>query len=167
MLQKLGLTSSACLVKDLVKSPPTFVDGDWEAVFFGKGTETEEQKNAPSVLESDAALAELLAAETIIVATPMYNFNIPAALKAWFDLVCVPGKTFKYGAKGPEGLASGKKVYVVVSTSGTVMGSGDDFLSPYVRFLFGFIGIKDITFFWVIKGDDTSALAQIEALGGA
>ncbi len=74
------------------------------------------------------------------------------------------GKTFKYGANGPEGLASGKKVYVVVSAGGVGMDTPADFLSPYVRAFFGFLGISDVSFFWVTRGDDKPALAQIEAL---
>ncbi len=160
LITKLGLCG---VVKDLAETPPTFVDGNWVSARFNPQA-TEEHKNAPSTLNSDAAVAEFLAAQTIVVATPMHNFTVPAALKAWFDQIAVVGKSFKYGANGPEGLASGKKVYVVVSAGGVGMGTPADFLSPYVRTFFGFLGIADVSFFWVTKGDDKPALAQIEAL---
>jgi len=110
-------------------------------------TATPEQK-AELVL-GEAILAEFLASDVVVVGAPMYNFNIPSQLKAWVDLVCVAGKTFSYGAEGPKGLCGGKKV-VIVSTRGGMYGEGapfaaNDFQEKYLKAVFSFIGITDIT----------------------
>ena len=92
------------------------------------------------------------------------NFNVPAAVKAWFDQIAVVGKTFKYTEAGAVGLAEGKKVYVVVTTGGVPLDSPVDFLTPYVKHFFGFLGIKDVTVVGAPKGDVTVAQEQIDAL---
>ena len=94
-------------------------------------------------------LDEFLSADTVLIGAPMYNFGIPSQLKAWIDLVCVPGTTFKYGANGPEGQCGGKKV-VVISTRGGMYGPGSPFepfdhQQKYLRDVFTFLGVKDIT----------------------
>lgn len=94
-------------------------------------------------------LAEFLAADVVVVGAPMYNFNIPSQLKAWIDLICVAGVTFKYGANGPEGLCGSKRV-IVVSSRGGLYGPGSnneksDFQETYLKTVFGFIGITDVT----------------------
>jgi len=101
--------------------------------------------------EPDNALVEeFLAADTIVIGAPMYNFSIPSQLKAWFDHVLVNGKTFRYTVEGPQGLAGGKRV-IVASARGGFYGAGTphaaaDFHEPYLRTLFGFAGIDDVTF---------------------
>ena len=95
---------------------------------------------------SDDVLAELFAADTLVIGAPMYNFSIPTQLKAWIDRIAVAGKTFKYGANGPEGLVTGKKVIVVSTAGGKHVGqpSGaghEDFLLTVLRF----VGMTDIT----------------------
>jgi len=101
--------------------------------------------------EPDNALVEeFLAADTIVIGAPMYNFSIPSQLKAWFDHVLVNGKTFRYTVEGPQGLAGGKRV-IVASARGGFYGAGTphaaaDFQEPYLRTLFGFAGIDDVTF---------------------
>merc|ERR1712194_22578 len=93
-------------------------DGNWVQARFNPDA-TDENKNAPSTTNSDVAVKEFLAADTIVLATPMYNFTVSASVKAWFDQIAVVGKTFKYGEGGnPEALSSGKKLYVVVATGG-------------------------------------------------
>jgi FMN-dependent NADH-azoreductase len=98
---------------------------------------------------SDGAVDELAASDIIVVGAPMWNFNIPSSLKAWIDHVVRSGRTFKYGASGPEGLMQGKKA-IVVLTSGGVYSKGPaqamDFHATYLRSLFGFIGITDVSF---------------------
>ncbi len=100
--------------------------------------------------EGHAALEEFLAAEVVVVGAPMYNFTVPSQLKAWIDRLAIAGKTFRYTADGPVGLAGGKKI-VVASTRGSRYGDGSanaaiDFQEPYLRALFGFFGITDIEF---------------------
>jgi|SRR5215467_2849425 len=95
-------------------------------------------------------LAELFAADVIVIGAPMYNFGIPSQLKAWIDRIVIAGKTFRYTANGPEGLAGGRKV-IVASTRGGFYGAESgrqdfDFQESYLRHVFGFIGITDIEF---------------------
>ncbi|ASY68498.1 FMN-dependent NADH-azoreductase [Sinorhizobium fredii] len=94
-------------------------------------------------------LEEFLAADTIVVGAPMYNFSIPSQLKAWIDRLAVAGKTFRYTEAGPEGLAKGKKV-IVASTRGGHYSAGPaaamDHQEAYLRTVFGFFGITDVEF---------------------
>ncbi len=96
-----------------------------------------------------AALEEFLAADVIVIGAPMYNFGIPTQLKAWIDRLAVPGKTFSYNPQGPVGLCVGKKL-IVASARGGVFSAGPaatfDHQESYLTTLFGFLGIKDITF---------------------
>ena len=92
-------------------------------------------------------LAEFLGADVIVIGAPMYNFGIPSTLKAWIDRIAVAGRTFRYSANGLECLAGGRKV-IVASARGSALGdrSPADFQEAYLRQLFGFLGIDDITF---------------------
>jgi FMN-dependent NADH-azoreductase len=97
-----------------------------------------------------AALDEFLAADIVVVGAPMYNFSIPSQLKAWIDRIAVAGKTFRYTAEGPEGLAGGKKV-IVASSRGGLYGPGTpaaamEHQESYLRAMFSFFGITEITF---------------------
>ncbi len=94
-------------------------------------------------------LAEFLSADTILIGAPMYNFGVPSQLKAWIDLISVPGTTFKYGDNGPEGQCGDKKV-IVISTRGGLYGPGSPFepfdhQQKYLKDIFTFLGVKDIT----------------------
>jgi len=95
--------------------------------------------------ESNAVLEEFLAADTVVIGAPMYNFTIPSQLKAWIDRILVAGRTFAYGENGPEGLAGGKRVIVAISRGG-FYGAGAawaslEHLETYLTGVFGFIGI--------------------------
>lgn len=96
--------------------------------------------------QSDALVAELEQADTVVIGTPIYNFAVPASLKLWIDLVARAGRTFKYTENGPVGLLEGKKAIIVVASGGTQAGSEIDFATGYLRHVLGFIGIKDVTF---------------------
>jgi FMN-dependent NADH-azoreductase len=92
-------------------------------------------------------LSDFLAADVIVLGVPMYNFGVPSQLKAWIDRVLVAGKTFRYTAAGPEGLAKGKRVLVGVSRGGVYpAGATGEFAESYLKHVFGFIGIDDVTF---------------------
>src|ERR1700726_3658954 len=94
-----------------------------------------------------AVLNEFLAADIVVLGAPMYNFTIPSQLKAWIDRIVVAGKTFKYGAQGAEGLVKGKRVFVAVSRGSVYSpGSPAEFAESYLKHVFGFIGISDVTF---------------------
>lgn len=94
-----------------------------------------------------ATLEEFLAADVVVIGAPMYNFSIPSQLKAWIDRITVKGKTFRYTASGPQGLARGKTVIVAVSRGGVYApNAAGEFGESYLRFLFGFLGIENLTF---------------------
>ena len=99
---------------------------------------------------SGAALEEFLAAEVVVIGAPMYNFSIPSQLKAWIDRLAVRGKTFRYTDNGPEGLAGGNTVSVASSRAGfsapETPRAAIDHQEPYLRAVFGFLGITDIQF---------------------
>lgn len=103
-------------------------------------------KNAIS--DSDAAVSELVHADIIVISTPTYNFNIPAALKGWVDHIVRAGKTFSYQTGMPEGLLTGRKVYLAIASNG-VFSDGPmkpmDHAEPYLRFILGFLGLTDIS----------------------
>jgi FMN-dependent NADH-azoreductase len=98
---------------------------------------------------SDTLIAEVEAADTIVLAVPMYNFSIPSTLKAWIDHVARAGRTFRYTTAGPEGLLKGKKVFVVTARGG-IYSEGPaatfDFQEPYLRTVLGFLGLNDVSF---------------------
>ena len=149
--------------RDLAKTQLTFVDLDWIAgAYTPPEKHNENHKKALAI--SDELISELVEADEIILGTPMYNFAIPAALKAWVDHVVRAGKTFRYTAGGkPEGLLAGrnKKVIAIVASGGSyIEGSGLsalDFEVPYLRFIFGFIGITDVRF---IQAGGTASVVQ-------
>lgn len=96
--------------------------------------------------DSDQRVAELLAADIVVLTVPVYNFSVPAALKAWIDQVCRAGLSFRYTEKGPQGLLADKPVYIVMASGGVPFGSPADFSSGYLRHIFNFIGIRDVRF---------------------
>lgn len=95
---------------------------------------------------SDAAIAELEAADTVAIGLPVYNFGPPAALKAWIDQIARPRLTFRYTSDGPVGLLKGKRAFVAFAAGGTRFGSPVDFASGYMRHVLGFVGIDDVRF---------------------
>src|SRR5690348_8100574 len=104
----------------------------------------------PCVARNAEVLDEFLAADIVVIGAPMYNFTIPTQLKAWIDRILTAGKTFRYTANGPEGLAGGKRV-IVASSRGGFYGEGTadaamDFQENYLRAVLGFLGIRDVEF---------------------
>lgn len=130
---------------------------------FAIPAEKRSTEEARVVELSDTLIQEVLDADTIILATPMWNFGVPSVVKAWIDHISRAGKTFAYGPNGITGLAGGKKVYVVTS-SGSVFSEGPykpmDMLGPYLRTFFGFIGITDVTF---IRAEGIRGVSEEEA----
>jgi len=119
------------------------VDQRWiEANFTAAENRSPDQRDA--LAESDRLVAELQAADVLVVGTPVYNFGVPAALKAWVDMIARARLTFRYGENGPVGLLEGKKAYVVVTSGGTAIGSGTDFATPWLRHALKFVGITDV-----------------------
>jgi len=123
-----------------------------------------------TVAFADRLIEELEGADTIVLAVPMYNFSIPSTLKAWIDHVARAGRTFRYGAQGPEGLLNGKKVFVVTARGGFYTGDSPakvlDFQEPYLRGVLGFLGLTDVSFIHV-EGLKVSPETAELALGRA
>jgi len=122
-----------------------FIDNNWIAANFTASDERDDSQNQQLAF-SDRLIAELQWADHILLTTPMYNFGIPATLKAWIDLVCRAGVTFRYGPNGPEGLLTNKRIDIVITTGGAPLRSPVDFVSGYLKQVFSFIGIEDINF---------------------
>ncbi len=125
------------------------LDGE---TFVAMGTEAGQlsARQKEVVTLSDTLIEEIEAADTIVVAVPMYNFSIPSTLKAWIDHVARRGRTFSYTEKGPQGLLKNKKVFVLGARGG-VYSKGSpyaafDFQEPYLRHVFAFLGLTDVTF---------------------
>jgi FMN-dependent NADH-azoreductase len=96
--------------------------------------------------EAERVMQEFLEADVVVIGAPMYNFSVPSTLKAWIDRVAVAGRTFRYTEQGPQGLAGGKQVIIASTRGGFHQSGGTDFQEPYLRQVFGFLGITDIEF---------------------
>jgi FMN-dependent NADH-azoreductase len=136
--------------RDLAKiTRPTMVTDEWaQAIHTDPAKLTTAQREL--LAQSEAMIAELFSADTIVIGAPMYNFSISWPLKAWIDQVVRVGKTFGYGANGRTGLLLGKKVVVITSRAGSYPAGTDnvriDFQEPYLRHMMDFIGVTDVTF---------------------
>jgi len=126
----------------------------------------------PAAVLGNQLLEEFLAADVVVIGAPMYNFAISSQLKAWLDRILVAGKTFRYTANGPEGLAGGKRVIVASSRGGIYSkdsaAAAMDFQEPYLRATFAFIGIDDVEFVraeGIAIGDEQKAAALKSAHG--
>lgn len=101
--------------------------------------------DAAAAARGAAVLEDFLAADVLVIGVPMYNFTIPSTLKAWIDRIAVAGKTFRYTADGPVGLAGGKRVILAIAQGGVhALGDASEFQESYLRFVLGFVGITDI-----------------------
>lgn len=135
------------VTRDLGAAPLPHLGPDLLGGFFApEDQRTPEQKQA--VATSDALIAELKAADVVVLASAMINFTITSTLKSWFDHLARAGLTFRYTDEGqPEGLLTDKKVYLVVSTGGIYSaepGSAIDFQAPYLKHMLGFMGLTDV-----------------------
>lgn len=124
------------------------------------------RSDATEAARAERTMADFLAADVIVIGAPMYNFSIPSTLKAWIDRVAVAGKTFRYTASGPEGLAKGKRVFLAITQGGVhELGGASEHHESYLRFVLGFLGIDDIT---VVRAQGLSSSAHRDsALGNA
>lgn len=138
------LAPTTVITRDLAVAVPA-IDGDWlNANWTPEDQRTDAQRETLAL--SDTLIAELKAADTIVIGAPIYNFGIPATLKTWVDLIARAGITFKYSESGPQGLLTGKRAIVAITSGGTQVGSEIDFASGYLRHVLGFIGITDVQF---------------------
>jgi len=121
-----------------------YLDEQWINANF-TAIEQRTTDNKKALVYSDNLVDELQVADSIIISAPIYNFSVPASLKAWIDQVLRVGLTFSYSSEGPVGLLKNKKAYIVIASGGTEIGSDIDFVSGYLRHIMGFIGIDDIS----------------------
>ncbi|PWJ22202.1 FMN-dependent NADH-azoreductase [Jannaschia seohaensis] len=149
---------------DLARTPLPQITETWMHSNFTPAEERSEAQRE-ALAQSDALVAQLQAADTVVIGLPVYNFSVPAALKAWIDLVARAGVTFRYTENGPEGLLKGKRAIVAMASGGTQEGSPIDFASPYLRHMLGFLGITDVTFITAdtLMIDAEAAMGKAEA----
>ncbi|KHN52805.1 FMN-dependent NADH-azoreductase [Dickeya fangzhongdai] len=132
-------------VRDLAAKPVPVLDGELVGALRPSDKPlTPRQQDALAL--SDELIAELQAHDVIVLAAPMYNFNIPTQLKNYFDFIARAGVTFRYTEQGPEGLVKGKRALVLTSRGGIHKDAPSDLLAPYLRLFLGFIGISDVEF---------------------
>ncbi len=154
-------------VRDFAVDAVPHLDGAGFQAFLTKPEERSAGQHA-KVAYSDALIAELQAADVLVIGLPMYNLGVPSMLKAWIDHVARAGVTFRYTASGPQGLLSGKKAYVFATRGGRYAGTAFDTQTDFVRNFLGFIGIAEVEFVYaegLNMGDEskTAGLAAAHA----
>lgn len=156
---------SRIVERDLAANPVPHLDGARFMAFLAKPEERSAEQQAV-VDFSDALIAELRAADVIVIGLPMYNFGIPSQLKAYFDHLARAGVSFRYTATGPEGLITGKKAYILAARGGVYAGTPKDSQTAYVRDFLAFIGITDVEFVYaegLNMGDESKHAALARA----
>lgn len=167
-IERLRHPDAEVIVRDLAAKPIGHLSG--AHLLAAQGTVPEEELLRNDLAAGQGALEEFLAADVVVVGAPMYNFTIPSQLKAWIDRIAVPGATFRYTEKGPEGLAGSKKL-IVASSRGGFYGPGTpaeaiDHQETYLRAIFGFFGITDVTIVRA-EGIALGEQARAKAIDGA
>lgn len=132
-------------VRDLARDPVPHLDSTLLGGWMTPGDQQSEAEKA-ALARSNELTQELLAADVLVLAAPMYNFAIPSTLKAWLDHVLRAGMTFKYTETGPQGLLTGKRAFVLTARGGVYAGSPLDHQEPYLRQALAFIGIHEVEF---------------------
>jgi FMN-dependent NADH-azoreductase len=154
-------------VRDLAATPHPVLD---EAALGALFTPAEKRnvEQAARVALDDVLIAELQAADAIVLGVPMYNFGVPVQLKNWIDAIARNGVSFRYTAQGPEGLLTGKTVYTALARGGAYRGTDADSQVPYLKTVLGFLGMTDVHFIYaegLNMGEEAAArgFAQAEA----
>ena len=145
MARLLAADPQATVVNRDLSTGVAQIDGAWLGAVFTPA----EARNAAqheTAGYADALLAEVKAADVLVIGLPVYNFGVPSQLKSWIDQLARKGETFIYTETGPVGLLTGKRAIVAFSSDGTKIGSPIDFASGYVRHMLGFFGITDVQF---------------------
>ena len=152
-------------VRDLLRIPhPPLDEFALGALFTGSEQRTGEQ--AARVKLDDVLIAEIQAADVVVVGVPMYNFGIPSQLKNWIDAISRAQVTFRYTDKGPEGLLKGKKLYVALARGGVYRNTPNDPQVPYLTMILGFLGMTDVQFVYA-EGLAMGPEAEQQALASA
>lgn len=160
-----GDPAAALTVRDLTHAPhPMLDEAALGALFTPAGERNREQ--AARVALDEALIAELQAADVVVLGVPMYNFGIPVQLKAWVDAITKAGVTFRYTEQGPVGLLKGKTAYAVLTRGGLYRDQPSDTIVPYLRTLLGFLGITDLRFIYA-EGLAMGPEAEARGVAGA
>jgi len=152
-------------VRDLAADPIPVLDGELVGALRPSDAPLSPRQQEALDL-SNALIEELQAHDVVVIAAPMYNFNIPTQLKNYFDLVARAGVTFRYTEAGPEGLVKGKRAVILSSRGGIHKDTPTDLLTPYVKLFLGFIGITDVEFVFaegIAYGPEVAAKATDDA----
>lgn len=156
---------ASVVVRDLARNPhPSLDEAALGALFTPAEQRTAEQ--AARVALDDALIAEIQAADAVVLGVPMYNFGIPAQLKNWLDAIARAKVTFQYTANGPEGLLKTKTVYVAFARGGRYRDTPADTQVPYLKTILGFLGMTDVRFVFAegfAMGADAEQQAIVEA----
>lgn len=139
-----SLDTETVVTRDLARSPLPQINHTWAVARAVPADERTDAQRA-ALAQSDALIDEIRSADTLVIGLPVYNFSVPASLKAWIDLVARAGETFRYTEAGPEGLLKGKRAILAVASGGTPVGSDFDYATTYMRHVLGFIGITDVS----------------------
>ncbi|MDR5651613.1 FMN-dependent NADH-azoreductase [Ruixingdingia sedimenti] len=155
--------AAAIVTRDLSAGVPV-IDGAWLGAVFTPAA-ARDAGQAATAATADALLAEVRAADVLVIALPVYNFGVPAQLKSWIDQLARKGETFVYTETGPKGLLTGKRAIVAYTSDGTPLGSDLDYASGWLRHMLGFFGITDVEFVAAdaIVFDRDAALARADA----
>jgi FMN-dependent NADH-azoreductase len=152
-------------LRDLALTPQPMLDEAALGALFTPAAQRTEAQAARVALD-DALIAEVQAADVIVLGVPMYNFGVPAQLKNWIDAIARNGVTFRYTANGPEGLLKGRKVYVGLARGGRYRGTEADSQVPWLRTVLGFLGIGELNFIYaegLNMGEDAARQGFAEA----
>jgi len=155
------------ILRDLGVSPPPHLD-ERTLLAFSRPPEALSDSDRDALRHSDDLVSELLAAEHVVIGSPMYNFTVTSGLKAWIDLVGRAGKTFDYTPEGPRGLLGGRRVFILTARGGYYTDgspdSGMDYQETFLRSYFGFLGIEEVSFVHAEgQGIDADTARQGEA----
>ena len=153
------------VTRDIAADALPHIDGNVLGAFFTPAEQRTAEQQA-LIARSDALVAELQAADAIVLAVPMYNFGIPSTLKSYFDWIARAGVTFKYTPTGPVGLLADKPVTVFAARGGLYQGTSHDTQTGYLKDFLGFIGLKSVEFVYaegLNMGDELRAKAEAEA----
>lgn len=153
------------VVRDLLADALPQLDESVLGAFFTPADQRSAEQNA-IVAKSDALIAELRAADIVVIGAPLYNFGVSSQLKSYFDWIARAGVTFRYTENGPVGLIEGKKVYVVSARGGKYAGTPNDSQTPFLRSFLGFLGMTDVTFIFA-EGLNLGPDAQSAGLASA
>ncbi|MGA2550532.1 MAG: NAD(P)H-dependent oxidoreductase [Burkholderiaceae bacterium] len=162
-------------VRDLAKTPHPHLDDEALGALL-TAADQRTPKQSSRVAQDDELIAEIQAADVVVLGIPMYNFGVPTQFKNWVDAIARAGVTFRYSEKGPEGLLKGKRVHVALTRGGIYRDTANDSQVPYLRTILGFLGMTEVHFVYAeglslgpdaVESAWSTAQREIEAMVSA